>query len=337
MASKEEIEKLLNLVNEITDLDIDELIYDKNWGSINFEAARDDLSRLYALCNHFKVLPLDQLPSDISIQMVTQGDPIRQTVANIKNFTIEQANPSGVRDQYVASVKNNVDQFYKFAHIYVPYLAYQKGEIQNNIQELTNSVTQAKTLLSDAKITVTEQRSQIDTIIQAAREASASAGVAHFTIDFLSESQNMEKQAKNWLIATIVLASMSLIFAIYFLTANPDLSTTAKVVQYVSSKIFILVLLITATLWCGNLYKAAKHQSAANKFKGNSLKTFQAFVKATDDNSIRDAVLIETTRAIFSESATGYISTDGFSSEKSTKIVEVVKNTSQTISDMAKS
>ena len=173
--------------------------------------------------------------------------------------------------------------------------------------------------------------------IQAAREASASAGVAHFTIDFLSEAQNMEKQAKNWLITTIILASASLVFAIYFLNANPDLSTTAKVVQYVSSKIFILVLLITATLWCGNLYKAAKHQSAANKFKGNSLKTFQAFVKATDDNAIRDAVLIETTRAIFSESATGYISTDGFSSEKSTKIVEVVKNTSQTISDMAKS
>jgi len=97
-------------------------------------------------------------------------------------------------------------------------------------------------------------------------------------------------------------------------------------------------LLITATLWCGNLYKAAKHQAAANKFKGNSLKTFQAFVvNATDDDGIRDAVLIETTRAIFSESATGYITNDNSGTEKSTKIVEVIKNGAQAISATTKS
>ncbi|EKO3566928.1 hypothetical protein [Vibrio metschnikovii] len=336
MATEQEVGKFLDLVNEITELTIDDLIYDSKWGSINFEKAKADLSRLYALCNHFKVLPLEQLPSDIAQQMVSQGTPIRNTVKNIREYTIEQENPSGVRDQYINQVQNQVDQFYKFAHIYVPYLAYQKGEIQNNIKQLTSSVSQAKKLLENAEIETKEKSGEIESIIQAAREASASAGVAHFTADFEQESYMLESQAKIWLKATIILAATSLVFALYFLFSNPDVSSVANAIQFISSKILILFLLIMATLWCGNIYKATKHQAAANKFKGNSLKTFQAFVKATDDDSIRDAVLVETTRAIFNETTTGYLNYDS-STEKSTKVVEVIRTGFQAATVASKS
>ncbi|MDN3617530.1 hypothetical protein ACFFUS_12070 [Vibrio gallaecicus] len=337
MASTEQVKNLLSLMDEITEIDIADLIYDSNWGSINFENAESDLERLYALCNHFKVLPLEQLPDDVADQIVSHGTPISQTVNNIRNFTIEQSNPSGVRDQYVREVKSNVDSFYKFSHIYVPYLAYQKGEVQSNIKQLTSSVSDAKNLLTTTKKEISSKNEAIEKIVQAAREASASVGVAHFTADFDTEAKTMQTQAGNWLKATIVLAFLSLISAVYFLFATPDITTTASAIQYVSSKILILVLLITATLWCGNLYKAAMHQSAANKFKANSLKTFQAFVNATDDSGIRDAVLVETTRAIFSESATGYLQNENSSTEKSTKIVEVVKNSAQTVAAATKS
>ncbi|HIF6199622.1 TPA: hypothetical protein ACX3IX_004594 [Vibrio parahaemolyticus] len=337
MATQQEVDKFLDLVNEITELTIDDLIYDSKWGSINFEKAKADLTRLYALCNHFKVLPLEQLPSDIAQQMVSQGTPIRNTVKNIREYTIEQENPSGVRDQYINLVQTQVDQFYKFSHIYVPYLAYQKGEIQNNIEQLTTSVSQAKILLENAEVEAKEKSGEIESIIQAAREASASAGVAHFTADFEQESSTLESQAKIWLKATVGLAAISLAFALYFLFSDPDISSVAKAIQFISSKILILVLLIMATLWCGNMYKATKHQAAANKFKGNSLKTFQAFVKATDDDSVRDAVLVETTRAIFNESATGYLNVDSSTTEKSTKVVEVIRTGVQAATAASKS
>ncbi|EGQ8132869.1 hypothetical protein C4C99_RS23490 [Vibrio parahaemolyticus] len=337
MATQQEVDKFLDLVNEITELTIDDLIYDSKWGSINFEKAKADLTRLYALCNHFKVLPLEQLPSDIAQQTVSQGTPIRNTVKNIREYTIEQENPSGVRDQYINLVQTQVDQFYKFSHIYVPYLAYQKGEIQNNIEQLTTSVSQAKILLENAEVETKEKSGEIESIIQAAREASASAGVAHFTADFEQESSTLESQAKIWLKATVGLAAISLAFALYFLFSDPDISSVAKAIQFISSKILILVLLIMATLWCGNMYKATKHQAAANKFKGNSLKTFQAFVKATDDDSVRDAVLVETTRAIFNESATGYLNVDSSTTEKSTKVVEVIRTGVQAATAASKS
>lgn len=336
MASSEQVTKLLDLFQEITELEISELIDNKDWGSINFETAKPDLERLYILCNHFKVLPIDQLPEDIANQIFNEATPISKTVYEIRSFTIEQGDPTGVRDRYVSEVKANTDRFFKSAHLYVPYLAYQQGEVQNNIKQLTSSVNQAKQLLEKTENDVNLKNEDINKIVQAAKEASASVGVAHFTADFIAEANTMEEQARTWLIATATLGFAALISAIYFLLAEPNLSSIANAIQYVSSKILILVLLITATLWCGNLYKAAKHQATANKFKGNALKTFQAFINATDDDGVRDAVLIETTRAIFSESATGYIDNDNSSTEKSTKIVEVIRNGAQTISAVSK-
>ena len=78
------------------------------------------------------------------------------------------------------------------------------------------------------------------------------------------------------------------------------------------------------------MYKAAKHQSTVNRFKGNSLGTFQAFVDATDNADVKDTVLMEATRAIFHESSTGYIVSDKSGGEKITKISEVLKRNSPT-------
>lgn len=336
MALEPEVIGFLEIIKEITSVSVDSLLERSEWGSINFNDAQMDINRFYSLCNHFKVLPLEQLPSDVVTQLKAEIEPARQTLLNIHNFTLTQSNPTGVQAQYVATIKQQVDTFYKTAHVYVPYLAYQKGEIQKNIKELTSSVDAAKSLLNKSQSDTESKSSEIDKIIQAAREASASVGVAHFTADFVAESTAMEKQANVWLIATIFLAIVSFGFAIFFLVNKPDVSTVAMAIQYISSKILILILLITGTLWCGNLYKAAKHQAAANRFKGNSLKTFQAFVNATDDNAIKDAVLVETTRAIFSESATGYINSDNSSADKSTKIVEVIKHGAQAASAVAK-
>ncbi len=324
MATDKQVQNLLSLIGSCTEVEIIELISDKDWGSINFEKAKPDLEKLYAMCGHLKVLPLDQLPDDVAIHIHQEGEPIRKTVEEIRNFTIEQANPSATRDALITQVKTHTDQFYKAAHIYVPYLAYQKGEIQRNIQELTKSVDSAKQLLSESQVSTNEKKEEIDTIIRAAREASASVGVAHFTVDFETESLNLEKNGRNWLIATGVAAIFTLGFGLYFLNAAPKLGNAVEAMQYVTTKLIVLGILLTATIWCGNIYKSIKHLSTINKFKANSLKTFQAFVKAAEDDAVRDAVLIETTRAIFTESATGYLCADATPCDKSTIVIEVI-------------
>ena len=67
------------------------------------------------------------------------------------------------------------------------------------------------------------------------------------------------------------------------------------------------------------------HQASVYRFKALGLQTFRAFSSGASDAQTKDAVLMETTRAIFSVQDSGYIdSSSGGDSE--TKVVEIVKS-----------
>jgi len=95
-------------------------------------------------------------------------------------------------------------------------------------------------------------------------------------------------------------------------------------VQRFGGKLAALVVLFTATLWCGRTYKALKHLSTVNRHRALSLQTFQAFSQAASNDVTKDAVLMEATRAIFGSTATGYLDSKG-GAESDLKIVEIAK------------
>ena len=68
------------------------------------------------------------------------------------------------------------------------------------------------------------------------------------------------------------------------------------------------------------------HQSTTNKHRALSLQTFQAFSSAAADVQTKEAVLLETTKAIFSLSPSGYIDSKGGGSEQGIRIVEFAKS-----------
>jgi hypothetical protein len=96
--------------------------------------------------------------------------------------------------------------------------------------------------------------------------------------------------------------------------------------QKVASKVVILSILLTATLWCGRVYKALMHQSAMNRHRALSLQTFQAFTAAASDLQTKDAVLLEATRAIFAPCATGYVESGTASADSESRVIEIVKS-----------
>jgi hypothetical protein len=282
------------------------------------------------MLNHLKILPVELLPEDQTKKIISILPEIIKGLTEIKNFTIETANPINVRDELIENLKKQSNNLYSTAHIYIPYLAYQKGEVQKNINELNESVAKATKLIDQTKISIEEKGNEIDDIIAAARDASASVGVAHFTVDFTNEYDNLEKSAQKWLAATVSIALLTIIsaFLISFVMPLTSDATTAQIVQLLTSKAIILGLLFTATIWSGRLYKATKHQAAINKHRANALKTFQAFTKAASDESSRDAVLMETTKSIFAIAPSGYLENE-MSSDSGLKIVEVIKHATQ--------
>jgi len=54
-------------------------------------------------------------------------------------------------------------------------------------------------------------------------------------------------------------------------------------------------------------------------------------MKAANDDQARDAVLLETTRAIFGVTSTGFLDSESHSSDLGTRIIEFIKGGSKSI------
>ncbi len=153
-------------------------------------------------------------------------------------------------------------------------------------------------------------------------------GVATFTSDFNAAAKEMEDAAGKWLwwTAGVGLVTVALAFSFPLLFPIPNNASNIYAAQLFTSKLVTLGALFTATIWCGRMYKAAKHQAAINGHRANALKTFQALVRASSDDPTRDAVLLETTRSIFALGNTGYLDGAEGSGEGAVKILEIVKS-----------
>lgn len=331
VATKESVQRILDSIEKITHVPIEKLIENRDWGTLNFEGARRDLETIFSLCAHLAALPLDILPDEVAETFFHHLTAANGPVDRVKQFNLDSGNPAGTRDEIVAQLKDQAKKVLTVTQSWIPFLAYQQGDVQRNIKELTAAADRANVIVNDALTFAETKKIEINGIISAARDASASAGVAVFTFDFETQATEMETDAKTWLLVTASLAGVTLLVAVgsFFLPIGKD-ATNAQIFQFITSKIVPLVVLLTATLWCGRIFRALKHQAATSRHRGNALKTFQAFVKATSDEVTRNAVLLETTRSIFAIAPSGYLEGSAPPPEANSKIFEIFKGSAAT-------
>jgi len=325
MASEKTVENLQEKVDEVLAFDKEGLRSRSEWGKFNFEDAELDLARIFTVVRHLKTLPLEFLPEDTGAGMIQHINNAIPALQALHEFDIETANPGAERQQRTNAITGTADSLYKNVTPWIPFLAYQKGDVAKNIAELTSAVTAGKELVEAAKVEIAARDSEMAAIIEKAREASASAGAAVFTKKFADESIAREASATTWLWATIVLAVASVGIVIFMLFATDLLPAPTSFIQ-ASPRFFLLALLLTATLWCGRMYKAFMHQAAVNNHRSLALQTFQAFSAAASDEQTKNAVLLEATHSIFGPTASGFLDGKSAPVDSGTKFVEIMKS-----------
>jgi hypothetical protein len=328
MAQKAQVEQLNAVLNQAWTVLEKNLTERREWGSITFSAADVDISRLRQYVGYLRVLPLEHLPDQIIVSSF--HSPIAAVVPilqQIDAFSLTAGSPTQTRDTLVSQLHAHIEAVYVNGAQWIPFLAYQKGDVTKNIEQLSESVTNAKAILDKAQGDVETKKTELDSIIIAAREASAAAGAAVFTTDFQQESTDSKKAARNWLTAAGVSATATVVVAGLFLwlarTSNPSLSGI-QVAQQIGAKLIILTMLGTAATWCGRQYRTLMHLAVVNRHKALSLRTLQAFSAAGSDELTKNTIVIEATRAIFAQGTTGYVEGKD-PSDDSLRIVEIAK------------
>ena len=174
---------------------------------------------------------------------------------------------------------------------------------------------------------MSESIEEANGILISLRQVAAEVGVSQHSIYFGDESKYHAKRAIYWLGAVIVSILSALVFGLYsFKHYITDLSTltVTQSMHLIFSKLIIFSVIYFAIVWTSKIYKAHRHNCVVNKHRQNALRTFEAFVKATEDKSIKDAVLIRSTEAIFSPVSTGYLTKEP-ESPGTTQVLEILR------------
>ena len=330
MAQQEQVEQLHEICRDCTAVSVDDLIANENWGTITFEKSRPQLELAFSLCNDLLRFPVNILPENRINTIINCAKDLQAVIAAIKKFDIEEGYPRQHRNQISSHIASVTEKFFAEVLQWTVYLAYLHGNWEADANKLSDSVKRSEKKLEELKDYCEKRKSEVEKIVTTARESSAEVGVAHFTQDFQTEAESLQASSYKWLVATSGLAIATLAAA-YYLFDAPSTNETmdwAYVIHQTTTRLILLGTLITATIWCGKMYRALKHQVTTNKHRANALKTFQAFVQATDDVSVKDAVLLETTRAIFDLRPSGYLDRESSGAKtEQTRIVEIPNRT----------
>ena len=86
----------------------------------------------------------------------------------------------------------------------------------------------------------------------------------------------------------------------------------------------VLSLVVTAALWCGGIFKSMLHQAATYQLRSLTIGTFQSFRDSAIEDSVKDAVVSEATKAVFRASPTGLVSSKGDSDSQMVSLTNLL-------------
>lgn len=327
MVSEDTLTGLMDQIPSITKYNSADLVKREDWGKITFESVEQHIVYAIEMTSVLAQMPLDKLTDHAVGELQSQMPIVASQLARIDDFSIEQGDPSAARNDISYELKNAVEQMHESYSRWLPYLAYQRGDIAESINKIEDAIQRAKVQLDDAKTYHEAKSDEVNRIVDATRQASASAGVAMFTHAFGKEAEKLADESQKWFrgVAGCSVAAIMAIVVLYFQpTLSPD-ANTWQIVRNAFMKVSTIAVLFNGIVWCSRMYRAKSHQASVNRHRALSLQTFQAFVEATDDNRTRDAVLLAAAKSIFANVSTGLVGERASGEDPSVQFLEFGK------------
>lgn len=282
-----------------------------------FEPLRGSIAAILTVSQGLLNAPLEALPFHVFRMAETAYSHLEGRLSELKAFDVVALSNQNVNImQHHLNVSTNLEHGdAAFWEQITPVLGFIGA------QRLENDPTAAtaRSLLRHAEEAVakaTAAGETIDQIVGAAREASIQAGVSKHAALFAAEADRQEQVAKRWLVWTGIFTLLTLLAAGLNLLAHingwenpPGVAVDAGRLDLglVLAKVFAFSILLSAIVWCGRIYKAAKHNAVVNRHRQNALSTFQSFVEGGTDDQTRNAVLLQAAQSVFAPQISGFV------------------------------
>ncbi len=275
---------------------------------INFSQAVPYFEEMLDIIKQLNQRDIGRLTLSQLNQIVTGCTHLSNLITKVNKFDINQNTPADVCNGIIDNIKKAYDSVVDPLTIPLAYTATQATDYAQIEREAKGYHTTMKEEAEGFEKTLESYKNEAEKALHAVKEQAAEAGVSTNAQIFLADSTAHAAVAKSWLIATITISVITLLVAIGFLfiSFKYKLEITAVAIQYAVSKVILLSTLSFGIFWCARNYKSSKHNETLNKHRANALMTFRAFVEGSEDPTIKDAILLQTAQAAFSNRPTGY-------------------------------
>ena len=320
------------------------------------------LERTLFLFRDITSLDFRKFPADILLKIGNRTDVILKWLDEVRNFSVEGENPVERRNALLDRIES--EYAYHLLEL-APFIGYlllkQSGfgeeaetaaleklheidQLASDMREQQERITadmreqqgrmsaegraEQERIAADMRAENEQMTAEARSVLQSIQEIAAKAGVGQQSTVFGEQAKKDGCTSRNWLISAGVAAGLSVI-AVWLVLFYWPLSaqTTGEIVREIGGRFAVLTLFAFALGFTFRQFTSSKHNETVNLHRENALRTFETFVSAAGDQEIKDAVLLEATRAIFAPQSSGFLR-GGHEAESPSTIIEVIRRIS---------
>jgi len=233
-----------------------------------------------------------------SVNISTYFRNFMSVIERINQFDPTQGNPNADRKSFEDQIRNTYNELNKIFLPKIDIFLLKKQASLSETAKISKKVRDNVKFIEDAK-------NQVGGLLKSTQEATSKTGISKFANIFAQESKNKKGTADKWLALSIISVIGLAIYIYFLITVLVGLGIDYTYLA-ISNTIALTISSYVIYQFFRN-YNVNMHLHTLNKHRENSLKTFETFVKSTDDDKIKDAILVQATKTIFDAGETGFV------------------------------
>ena len=320
------LKELRESLNKLTQIQAEDLGRKEELGkAFSFEEEIPIFERTLKLFRDLSECNFDTLPHGVLNKLTQSARQALGEFDRIRNFNlVAEPNPKQARDQIVKNIEDRYPTYFDTLSPTIAYSVRKGTDFARLEREGKESLQLLGRIVIDHETKSKEKLDEMEKTLSKVRQAAAQVGVAQHSVHFMKQTEHHRKSSKVWLVATGIIGIITILFAWFSLHNVTSSDSTYQIIRFTVSRILIISILSYALVWSGKNYSAHKHNEVINKHRQNALSTFETFVKATDDQETKNAVLLQATHCIFTPQRSGYLGKDSEPSSTN-RFVEILR------------
>lgn len=324
-------EQLKRRLEDISRISAEKLSRTEELGSqLNFQHAVPYFQRTLDLFASLGRMNLENVPYNALQQLNGQAQNALALFQQIQSFSVSnEPNPVQARDNLINRARDSYDEQWRIVSPSIAYLVKSGTDFEALERRAREYVEKMEAQGAQAKEALKQTENEVGQILEKVKTAAAEVGVAQHSTHFHEEAEKHRLASRFWMGSVVTLSVVGALYSLWYFQHNLQSLNASPYwwthVGYFGSRLLVLSVIFFGIAWSASNFKSHKHNEVINRHRQNALRTFETFVKATEEKETKDAVLLAATKSIFEGQSSGYLSSEHDQVPSST-IIEILRN-----------